>query len=189
MAGALHNLGYTVSDQTVGNILKRHGIPPAPERKKTTTWSEFIRMHMAVLGATAFFSSAVWSCLRLLVSSVLSFLHGGLRKGSVAGMTFLCHGGWLRRLSLWSPAGQREAERGGWLGRAEVPSRRLQLGKRVFQPLFGAWKIPDGRDHLPHGRERMVFMPAANRQRRRDGPFRGRQRCSALLRDDNRAAA
>src|SRR5438445_7112456 len=65
MVGALHNLGYTMSDQTVGNILKRHGIPPAPERKKTTTWSEFIRMHMAVLGATEFFSSAVWSWLRL----------------------------------------------------------------------------------------------------------------------------
>ena len=61
IVGTLHNVGYTVSDQTVGNILKRHGIPPAPERKKTTTWSEFIRMHMGVLGATAFFSSTVWS--------------------------------------------------------------------------------------------------------------------------------
>src|SRR5262245_46486714 len=30
MVGALHNLGYTMSAQTVGNILKRHGIPPAP---------------------------------------------------------------------------------------------------------------------------------------------------------------
>ena len=28
--GALTNLGHTVSDQTVGNILKRHGIAPAP---------------------------------------------------------------------------------------------------------------------------------------------------------------
>src|SRR6266403_5718739 len=36
MVGALANLGLTVSDQTVGNILKRHGIPPAPERKTTT---------------------------------------------------------------------------------------------------------------------------------------------------------
>ena len=36
IVGALANLGLTVSDQTVGNILKRHGIPPAPERKKTT---------------------------------------------------------------------------------------------------------------------------------------------------------
>ena len=33
IVGALANLGYTVSDQTVGNILKRHGVPPAPERK------------------------------------------------------------------------------------------------------------------------------------------------------------
>jgi putative transposase len=37
LAGALVHLGYTISDQTVGNILKRHGSPPAPERKKTTT--------------------------------------------------------------------------------------------------------------------------------------------------------
>jgi len=189
IAGALHNLGYTVSDQTVGNILKRHGIPPAPERKTTTTWSEFIRMHMAVLGATAFFSSAVWSWLRLLVASVLSFLHGGLRKGSVAGMTFLCHGGWLRLPSLRPLEGQRDAERGAWLSRAAAPARRRRLGARVLHPLFGALKIPDGRTYLPHGRERVVLMPTANRHRRRDGPLRWQQRRSALLSDDNRAAA
>jgi hypothetical protein len=32
IVGALANLGYQVSDQAVGNILRRHGIPPAPER-------------------------------------------------------------------------------------------------------------------------------------------------------------
>ena len=31
IAGALAHLGYTVSDQTVGNILKRHGIPPSTD--------------------------------------------------------------------------------------------------------------------------------------------------------------
>ena len=36
IAGALANLGHEVADQTVGNILKRHGIPLAPERRKTT---------------------------------------------------------------------------------------------------------------------------------------------------------
>ena len=41
IVGALANLGHTVSDQTVGNILNRHGLPPAPERKTTTTWKEF----------------------------------------------------------------------------------------------------------------------------------------------------
>jgi transposase len=37
LAGALAHLGYEISDQTVGNILKRRGIPTAPERRKTTT--------------------------------------------------------------------------------------------------------------------------------------------------------
>src|SRR3954464_11527200 len=42
IVGALANLGHVISDQTVGNILRRHGMPPAPERKRTTTWPEFI---------------------------------------------------------------------------------------------------------------------------------------------------
>jgi transposase len=61
IVGALANLGYRVSDQTVGNILKRHGIPPAPERQTTTTWKEFIRTHMDVLVATDFFTAEVWT--------------------------------------------------------------------------------------------------------------------------------
>jgi hypothetical protein len=46
IVGTLANLGYTISDQTVGNILKRHSIPPAPECKTTTTWKEFVRTHV-----------------------------------------------------------------------------------------------------------------------------------------------
>ena len=61
IVGALANLGYTISDQTVGNILKRHGIAPAPERKTTTTWKEFIRTHMDVLVATDFCTAEVWT--------------------------------------------------------------------------------------------------------------------------------
>jgi len=32
IVGAMANLGYTLSDQTVGNILQRHGVPTAPAR-------------------------------------------------------------------------------------------------------------------------------------------------------------
>jgi putative transposase len=46
IVGAMGNLGYTLSDQTVGNILQRHGIPPAQERKRTTTWADFIRAYL-----------------------------------------------------------------------------------------------------------------------------------------------
>jgi putative transposase len=87
IVGALANLGYTVSDQTVGNILKRHGIPPAPERKMTTTWKEFIRTHMAVLVATDFFTAEVWTLGGLVTYYVLFFIRLGTREVHVAGMT------------------------------------------------------------------------------------------------------
>jgi putative transposase len=87
MAGALKHLGYTISDQTVGNILKRHGIPPAPERKKTTTWKEFIRTHMDVLVATDFFTAEVWTTAGLVTYYVLFFIHLTSRKIHVAGVT------------------------------------------------------------------------------------------------------
>jgi transposase InsO family protein len=87
IVGALANLGYTISDQTVGNILKRHGIPPAPERKTTTTWQEFIRTHMEVLVATDFFTAEVWTLGGLVTYYVLFFIHLGSRKVHIAGIT------------------------------------------------------------------------------------------------------
>ena len=87
IVGALANLGYTISDQTVGNILKRHGIPPAPERKTTTTWKEFIRTHMEVLVATDFCTAEVWTLGGLVTYYVLFFIHMESRKIDVAGVT------------------------------------------------------------------------------------------------------
>ena len=49
IVGALANLGHQISDQTVGNVLRRHNLAPAPERTRTTTWKEFIRSHIEVL--------------------------------------------------------------------------------------------------------------------------------------------
>ena len=85
--GALKHLGYTISDQTVGSILKRHGIPPAPEREKTTTWKEFIRAHLDVLVATDFFITEVWTWCGLVTYYILFFLHVGSRRVHIAGMT------------------------------------------------------------------------------------------------------
>ena len=39
IVGALANLGHRLSDQTVGNILGRHGISPAPKRKQRSPGS------------------------------------------------------------------------------------------------------------------------------------------------------
>jgi putative transposase len=87
IVGALANLGYTISDQTVGNILKRHGMAPAPERKTTTTWQEFIRTRLDVLVATDFFTAEVWTWCGLVTYYVLFFIHLGSRKVHIAGVT------------------------------------------------------------------------------------------------------
>jgi transposase InsO family protein len=87
IVGALATLGYTVSDQTVGNILKRHGLPPAPERKTTTTWKEFIRTYLDVLVATDFFTAEVWTLGGLVTYYVLFFIRLGTREVHVAGVT------------------------------------------------------------------------------------------------------
>src|SRR5215510_6161877 len=49
IVGALANLGFEISDQTVGNVLQRHGLLPAPERKHTTTLGD---IHSDPPGAT-----------------------------------------------------------------------------------------------------------------------------------------
>jgi hypothetical protein len=75
VAGALANLGYEVRDQTVGNVFQRHGLPPAPERKRTTTWSAFIRIHLALLAGTDFFTAEVLTLHGLVTYCVLFFIH------------------------------------------------------------------------------------------------------------------
>jgi putative transposase len=71
VVGALQHLGYAISDQTVGNILKRHGMSPAPECRKTTTWNAFSRTHMDVLVATDFFTAEVWTWCGLVTYYIL----------------------------------------------------------------------------------------------------------------------
>ena len=95
IAGALANLGHAVSDQTVGNILKRHGIPTAPERRKTTTWKEFIRAHRDVLAATDFFTAEVWTLRGLVTYYVLFCMHVATRRVHIAGLTSFPNEAWM----------------------------------------------------------------------------------------------
>jgi len=87
IVGALANLGHQVSDQTVGNILKRHGMAPAPKRSQKTTWKEFISAHMAVLAGTDFFTVEVLTWRGLVTYYVLFFLNLESRRVTLAGMT------------------------------------------------------------------------------------------------------
>jgi hypothetical protein len=50
-----------ISHQTVAKLLKHHGLAPAPERGKKTTWKDFIRSYMEVLASVEFFTVEVWA--------------------------------------------------------------------------------------------------------------------------------
>jgi len=99
IVGALANLGYTLSDETVANILRRHGIPPAPERKHTTTWKDFIRAHMDVLAGTDFFTVEVLTLHGLVTYYVLFFIHLESRRVEVAGITPHPNEAWMQQIA------------------------------------------------------------------------------------------
>jgi hypothetical protein len=46
--GALANPDHEVARGTVANILKSHGLEPAPERNRKATWTEFLSRHWEV---------------------------------------------------------------------------------------------------------------------------------------------
>ena len=85
--GELGNLGHVVSHQTIGNILKRHGIAPAPKRGQSTSWTDFIATHMAVLAGTDFFTAEVLTSRGLVTYYVLFILHLESRRITLAGIT------------------------------------------------------------------------------------------------------
>jgi hypothetical protein len=97
IVGALANLGYDVSDETVGNVLKRHGIEPAPKRSQTTTWKEFIQSHMAVLAGIDFFTVEVLTWRGLVTYYVLFFIHLESRRVCLAGITRHPDQAWMQR--------------------------------------------------------------------------------------------
>src|ERR1700745_2163881 len=95
---AMATLGHRLSDQTVGNILRRHDIPPVPKRKQTTSWKDFIRAHMAVLVATDF-TVEVLTRRGLITYYVLFFIHLESRRICLAGITRHPDQEWMEQMA------------------------------------------------------------------------------------------
>jgi hypothetical protein len=99
IAGALANLGYEISDQAVGNVLRRHGVPPSPERKRTTSWAVFIRTHVALLAGTDFFTAEVLTLRGLVTYYVLFIIHLESRRVYVVGITVHPNEAWMKQIA------------------------------------------------------------------------------------------
>jgi transposase InsO family protein len=98
IVGALANLNHQLSDQTVKNILRRHGIAPAPKRSQVTTWKDFLATHMNVLAGCDFFTVEVLSWRGLVTYYVLFFLHLESRRITVAGITRHPDEAWMEQI-------------------------------------------------------------------------------------------
>jgi len=97
--GALANLGHTISDQTVGNILKAHGLEPAAERKRQTTWKTFLKAHWDVLGAIDFTTIEVWTKGGLVTFYLLFVMELKTRRVHFAGCTPNSDETWMKQIA------------------------------------------------------------------------------------------
>jgi putative transposase len=97
--GALANLGHHFNHGTIANILNQHGIEPAPERSRKTTWKEFLRRHWEQIVATDFFTVEVWMRTGLQRFIVLFFLELSTRRVEVGGIASRANGLWMTQIA------------------------------------------------------------------------------------------
>ena len=97
--GAVANLGHKISDQTVGNILQEHGIEPAPERKRQTTWKTFIKVHWDVLASIDFTTIEVWTKGGLVTHYLLFVMEVATRRVHFAGCTVNPSEPWMKQIA------------------------------------------------------------------------------------------
>ncbi len=97
--GALSNLGHEIGESTIAAILKRHGLEPAPERTRKTTWKEFLTRHWDMIVATDFFTVEVWTKRGLQRFMVLFFIDLATRKVEIAGIAPVVNGLWMNQVA------------------------------------------------------------------------------------------
>jgi putative transposase len=189
IVGALLNLGYRLSDQTVGNILKRHGILPAPERKKTTTWQEFLRIHWDVLMATDFFSSAVWGWWGLVLSCLLRWLSCARDQAGGMGMTLYHEGQRMRLVLSQALDGHTDGQSSVQVVKQCARRQRISWGAGLLGTTVAASPGSEtGQPHTQH-RAQAVCLSTAYHRQIRDGPRPRQPWLDGVWQDDDCKAA
>jgi putative transposase len=97
--GALANLGHLLAHNTITDILKRHGIEPAPERSRKTSWKEFLSSHWNQIVASDFFTIEVWTPTGLQRFVVLFFIELSTRRVEIGGIANRANGLWMAQIA------------------------------------------------------------------------------------------
>ena len=93
--GELAALGIKVAASTVWNILKDHGIPPAPDRQHTT-WTTFLRSQAEGILAADFFETRTLTGATL---TVLTVIEHTTRRVRILGVTTQPTAAWVTPLA------------------------------------------------------------------------------------------
>ena len=96
--GALSHWGHELARSTIANIVQRHGMEPAPERSRKTTWKAFLRQHWELLVAADFFAVEVWTRYGLQRYVVLFFLELSTRRVEIGGIASTANGLWMSQI-------------------------------------------------------------------------------------------
>jgi len=92
IAGERAKLGYTISDEAIGNILRRHNIPPAPDRGGSPSWRHLMTHYKDQILACDFFTVET---LFMKTIYVFFFIELGTRRVHFAACTTNPHGTWV----------------------------------------------------------------------------------------------
>ena len=95
--GELAKVGYTICDSTIANILKAHGIEPAPTRKRTGSWETFLKSHWYVLASIDFTTVEVWTTRGLTTFYLLFVMELKTRRVHFAGCATSPHEAWVKQ--------------------------------------------------------------------------------------------
>src|SRR3954463_244375 len=114
IVGECRNLGVRVSATSVGRILRRHGLGPAP-RRGGPTWSQFLRAQAGGLLATDFFTVETVGLTRLYVLFVVEVQQ---RYVHLVGITAHPTGAWVAQQArnLFMDRTSSGADSGTWFG-------------------------------------------------------------------------
>ncbi len=131
-------LGYTISHETVGNILQRHGIPPAPERETSPSWRHLMTHYKEQLLACDFFTVET---LFLQTLYVLVFIEIGTRRVHFAGCTAHPDSAWITQ----------QARQVMWTLEDRDPAIRFLIrdNDKKFTPPFDTVFRSEGIDVIP----------------------------------------
>ncbi len=153
IVGACKNLGIALSATSVANILKEHGIEPAPDRKRTSTWSSFIKSHMDVLASVDFTTIDIWGIGGLKTYYLLFFMEVATRRVHFAGATKHPNEAWMAQVAKQVT----DAERGFLHGKKVLlldrdtkftVSFRATLKQAGIEPTFTPPKSPNCNAHI-----------------------------------------